>query len=170
MYIQVKGGPIETARPIRVDLDESIYTRLHAPPPLHFNCPPNTSTDWRHGHVEHHQADAERRAGCVQPIHLNFSSFGSGSPLTHPPTTLLAGLGGQDGAPKPASNDKKRIYLFHEGRKEDKAILGGKGANLCEVCSRVYVAGTCTYLPDWTTTILPPQQLRKVSITIPLHN
>lgn len=33
------------------------------------------------------------------------------------------------------TDKKKRIYLFHEGRKEDKAILGGKGANLCEVCT-----------------------------------
>lgn len=29
--------------------------------------------------------------------------------------------------------DSKRVYLFNEGRKEDKALLGGKGANLAEM-------------------------------------
>lgn len=27
----------------------------------------------------------------------------------------------------------KRVYLFNEGKKEDKALLGGKGANLAEM-------------------------------------
>ncbi len=27
----------------------------------------------------------------------------------------------------------KRVYLFNEGRKEDRELLGGKGANLCEM-------------------------------------
>jgi pyruvate,orthophosphate dikinase len=29
----------------------------------------------------------------------------------------------------------KRVYLFNEGSKEDRALLGGKGANLCEMTS-----------------------------------
>ena len=27
----------------------------------------------------------------------------------------------------------KRVYLFNEGNKEDRELLGGKGANLCEM-------------------------------------
>ncbi len=27
----------------------------------------------------------------------------------------------------------KRVYLFNEGQKEDRDLLGGKGANLCEM-------------------------------------
>lgn len=30
-------------------------------------------------------------------------------------------------------SNKKRVYSFHEGGKEDKALLGGKGSNLCEM-------------------------------------
>ena len=29
----------------------------------------------------------------------------------------------------------KRVYLFHEGSKDDRDLLGGKGANLCEMTS-----------------------------------
>ena len=29
----------------------------------------------------------------------------------------------------------KRVYLFNEGGKEDRDLLGGKGANLCEMTS-----------------------------------
>ena len=27
----------------------------------------------------------------------------------------------------------KRVYLFNEGKKDDRELLGGKGANLCEM-------------------------------------
>ena len=27
----------------------------------------------------------------------------------------------------------KRVYLFNEGSKDDRELLGGKGANLCEM-------------------------------------
>ena len=29
----------------------------------------------------------------------------------------------------------KRVYLFNEGSKDDRDLLGGKGANLCEMTS-----------------------------------
>ena len=29
----------------------------------------------------------------------------------------------------------KRVYLFSEGSKDDRDLLGGKGANLCEMTS-----------------------------------
>ena len=29
----------------------------------------------------------------------------------------------------------KRVYLFNEGGKDDRELLGGKGANLCEMTS-----------------------------------
>ena len=29
----------------------------------------------------------------------------------------------------------KRVYLFNEGSKDDRELLGGKGANLCEMTS-----------------------------------
>ena len=27
----------------------------------------------------------------------------------------------------------KRVYLFNEGNKDDRELLGGKGANVCEM-------------------------------------
>ncbi|MBE2250668.1 MAG: pyruvate, phosphate dikinase [Myxococcus sp.] len=48
----------------------------------------------------------------------------------------MAKLTGKRAAKKPAkkkSASKKWVYLFREGRADQKALLGGKGANLCEM-------------------------------------
>ncbi len=45
----------------------------------------------------------------------------------------------------------KRVYLFNEGSKDDRDLLGGKGANLCEMTSLglpvpfgfIITTGTC---------------------------
>jgi len=44
---------------------------------------------------------------------------------TKPAGAAAAATGGPTGT--------KRVYLFNEGKKEDKALLGGKGANLAEM-------------------------------------
>lgn len=96
------------------------------------------------------------------PPSLRSGLFHLNDPSTHPPTdpqTLCAGTGGQDGAPQHAvADEKKRIYLFHEGRKEDKGILGGKGANLCEVCSHVCYGcgGGIMRVPSWMNPLTTP--------------
>lgn len=88
------------------------------------------------GHVQRGREGQRRtRYVCFACIHL-IGSFSSRVESTHiwgrrPHVSPPAGTGGQQQPQK--ADTKKRIYLFHEGRKEDKAILGGKGANLCEV-------------------------------------
>lgn len=62
------------------------------------------------------------------------------STTQRPPTTTttIVDEGKMHFSPKypstpPASKSTKRVWLFEEGRKEDKDILGGKGANLAEM-------------------------------------